>query len=146
MTDNKNLINAIARLSRMTRRHPKEAEPLSDMGHHILHLVMEQDGVRTTELAELAGVRPASLTDALDRLEKYGFIVRKKDIVDSRVKRVYITEKTREHIEIRSKIKQKKNEQLLACLTEEEADVFLTVCDKLCAFLESEAGKGGNHG
>ena len=28
---------------------------------------MEQDGVRTTELAELAGVRPASLTDALDR-------------------------------------------------------------------------------
>lgn len=114
-------------------------------GHHVLHLVMDHDGIRTTELAELAGVRPASITDALNRLEKNGFVVREKNAVDSRVKRVYITHKTRKEIEIRTRFKRERNAKMLSCLTDEEAEMFLAACQKLCAFLESEENTGRNH-
>ena len=138
------LIAAISRLYRVIRRHPRGDDQMTYTGNHILHLVMENDGIRTTELAELAGMRPASITDALNRLEKNGFVVREKDSVDTRVKRVFITEKTRQEIEIRTQFKRERNERMLSCLTKEETETFLAICGKLCTFLEAD--NGGNHG
>lgn len=138
MNDKKDLIAAVAKLSRMMRRHPREGDEMSYTAHHLLHMVMEEDGIRTTELARMAGIRPPSMTDALDRLEKNGFVVRKRDEADSRIKRVYITEKTRKEMEIRTQVKRERNARMLSCLTEKEADAFLSACEKLCAFLESE--------
>lgn len=138
MNNNNDLIAAVARLSRMMRRRPVEDDALTHMGYHILQAVQQNDGIRTTELAELVGVRPASISEALGRLEHDGYVTREKDAADSRAKRVFITDKTREQFEQRAKSKQEENDRLLACLTEDEATMFLTVCDKLCAFLEQE--------
>lgn len=138
------LIAAASRLYRMMRRHPKTDDQMTYAGNQVLHLVMENDGIRATELAELAGMRPASVSDALNRLERNGFIIRKRDQLDSRVKRVFITEKTRQEIEIRTRFKRERNARMLSCLTEEEALSFLSVCEKLCRFLESD--NGGNYG
>lgn len=154
MDSSKDLIAAAARLSRMIRRHPMENDSLSHMGYRVLRAVQQNNGIRTKELAEQAGVRPASISEALNRLENDGYVIRVKDASDSRVKRVYITDKTREQLEERTKIKQAENDRLLACLTEEEATVFLTACDKLCACLAQDTpahrrphGKGnaGHH-
>lgn len=144
MEQKPDLIAGISRLYRMMRRHPREDDQMTYTGNHILHLVMENDGIRATELAERAGMRPASITDALNRLEKNGFVSRQKDPTDSRVKRVFITQRTRQEIEVRTRFKRERNEQMLSCLTEEEAEAFLAICGKLCAFLESD--NGGNHG
>lgn len=144
MEKKRDLIAAISRLYRMMRRHPREDDQMTYTGNHILHLAMDNDGIRTTELAELAGMRPASITDALNRLEKNGFVSREKDAADSRAKRVFITEKTRQEIAIRTRFKRERNEQMLSCLTDEEAETFLSIYGKLCAFLESD--NGGNHG
>lgn len=138
MHEEKDLLAAISHLSRVMRRTPQEGDALSYNAHRILHLVMENDGIRSTELAELAGIRPASLTDALDRLEKHGFVTRQKDAADSRVKRVYITARTRQEIAERIQAKRERNAAMLACLTEEEIATFLAVCKKLCAFLEED--------
>lgn len=142
--DNKmNLIEAIARLSRLMRRRVNEPEPLSPMAHYVLRIVMENDGIRATELAKLAGVRPASITEAVHRLEKQEYVVKEKDETDSRVKRIYITDKTRKEMEEHTRIKQKRNEAILSCLTKDEAEQFLAICDKLCTFMESEEYTGG---
>lgn len=144
MEKKEDLIAAISRLYRTMRRHPKEDDQMTYAGNRILHLVMESDGIRVTELAVLAGMRPASITDALNRLEKNGFISREKDALDSRVKRVFITEKTRQEIEVRTRFKKERNARMLSCLTEEETETFIAICSKLCTFLESD--NGGNHG
>ena len=134
------LIEAIARLSRVMRRRGNgdETLDLSHMGHHVLRIIMKHDGIRATELAALADVRPASITQAVSRLEKLGYVVREKDHEDSRVKRIYITDKTKEYIEKHTKVKRERNERMLSCLTKEEAEVFFNLCNKLCMFLEQE--------
>lgn len=137
MAKDYDLIADVSQLYRTIRRHPKADDQMTYTGNHILHLVMEHDGIRATELAELAGMRPSSITDALNRLEKNGFVIRQKDSADTRVKRVYITQKTRDEIEIRTAFKRKRNERMLSCLTEEEAAAFHVLCGKLCAFLET---------
>lgn len=138
MNQDKDLITAIARLSRMMRRHPVEKDSLGRMSFHVLRAVHEKDGIRATELAELLEVRPASVTEALNRLERDGYVTREKDAADSRAKRVFVTEKARAQFEERTRGQQEENDRLLACLTEEEADTFLAICGKLCAFLEQE--------
>ena len=138
MEKKQDLIAAVSRLYRMMRRHPREDDQMTYTGNHVLHLVMENDGIRTADLAEKAGMRPASITDALNRLEKNGFVVREKDTVDFRVKRVFITEKTRKEIEVRTRFKQERNARMLGCLTEQETEAFLAVCEKLCTCLETD--------
>ena len=140
MEKSMDLIEAIARLSRVMRRRGKgdETLDLSYMGHHVLRIIMAHDGIRATELAALADVRPASITDAVNRLEKLGYVVRTKDLKDYRVKRIYITDKTKAYIEKHTKVKQERNKRMLSCLTKEEAEEFFTVCNKLCTFLETE--------
>lgn len=138
MGQNRDLISAVARLSRMLRRHPVEKDALSRMSVHVLRVVQENDGIRATELAELAEVRPASMTETLNRLEREGYVTRERDAADFRAKRVFVTEKARAQYQERTRGHQEENDRLLACLTEEEAETFLSVCGKLCAVLERE--------
>lgn len=145
MGQSKDLVAAVARLSRMMRRHPVEKDSLSRMSVHILRAVQENDGVRATELAGLMGVRPASITEALNRLERDGYVIREKDAADSRAKRVFVTQKARAQFEERTRGQQEENNRLLSCLTDEEADAFLTICGKLCAFLEQDSQHNHHH-
>ena len=145
MGQSKDLVTAIARLSRMMRRHPVEKDSLSRMSVHILKAVQENDGVRATELAGLMGVRPASITEALNRLERDGYVIREKDVADSRAKRVFVTQKARAQFEERTRGQQAENNRLLSCLTDEEADTFLAICGKLCAFLEQDSQHSHHH-
>jgi DNA-binding MarR family transcriptional regulator len=137
MSQNQDLIFAITRLTRMLRRHPVE-DGLSHASHHILRIVQENDGIRAAELAQLMAVRPASMTQALNRLEQEGYISRKRDDADFRAKRVFVTEKARAQYQEHIRSRQADNDRLLACLTAEEAEAFLATCDKLCAVLEAD--------
>lgn len=141
MSQSKDLIAAISRLSRMLRRHPVERDSLGHMSFHLLQAVQEHDGIRAAELARLMEVRPASVTEALNRLERDGYIIRKKDAVDSRAKRVFLTDKALSQFQERARDQEAKNLLLLACLTDEEASLFLHVCGKLCDVLEQKFPK-----
>jgi DNA-binding MarR family transcriptional regulator len=145
MSQNQDLIFAITRLTRMLRRHPVEQDGLSHASHHILRIVQENDGIRAAELAQLMAVRPASMTQALNRLEQEGYISRKRDESDSRAKRVFVTEKARAQYQEHIRSRQADNDRLLACLTAEETEAFLAICDKLCAVLEADRAGGQDH-
>jgi len=138
MENNYDLMEHIVRLSRMVRRRPKGEHSVPHAGHKILHIVQNNDGIRTTDLAEKIGIRPASMTDALIRLEEEGYIIRKKSEHDSRAIQVYATEKAREQHRVWESASREQNERMLACLGADEIETFCSVCDKLCAFLETE--------
>lgn len=59
----------------------------------ILFRLGHEDGLPQTELARQTMVRPATLTEALQRMETAGLVERKTDPADQRVSRVYLTPK-----------------------------------------------------
>jgi DNA-binding MarR family transcriptional regulator len=58
----------------------------------ILCALWEQEGVTQSELAEQLHVQPATITNALKRMEKAGWVERRHDLEDHRVSRVYLTD------------------------------------------------------
>lgn len=70
---------------------------------HVLRSLWKQEGITQSNLAAQLHITPATLTRMLQRMEKNGFIVRKSDIKDLRVTRVFLTEMGRE---IENKVKE----------------------------------------
>jgi MarR family transcriptional regulator, organic hydroperoxide resistance regulator len=61
--------------------------------HRILFVLWHGDGVTQKELSEEINLAPATITDALQRMEKAGLIERRADVEDQRISRVYLTDK-----------------------------------------------------
>ncbi|MDX1990776.1 MAG: MarR family winged helix-turn-helix transcriptional regulator [bacterium] len=60
----------------------------------LMHLC-QQDGQTQSQLAERMGVQPPTVNKMLSRMESNGLVTRGTDSEDSRVSRVYLTEKSR---------------------------------------------------
>lgn len=58
----------------------------------VLRRVSDQPGVSQKELAELMEVEKTSAGRLIDKLEEFGWLERRPDDTDRRVKRVYLTE------------------------------------------------------
>ena len=59
--------------------------------HFILHALWKNEGITHSELAARSCVQPATITNALQRMEKAGLVERRPDPEDQRVSRVYLT-------------------------------------------------------
>lgn len=64
--------------------------------HRILFILWKKDGVTQKEIVEELSLAPATITDAVQRMEKIGLIERRNDGEDQRVIRVYLTESGRQ--------------------------------------------------
>lgn len=62
----------------------------------ILFRLGHEGGLPQTELARQTMVRPATLTEALQRMESAGLVERRPDPADGRVSRVFLTPRGRE--------------------------------------------------
>lgn len=74
------------------------AESLREIKIHVgqdylLWQLWQKDGSSQTELCDLMGCEPPTLTNMVKKLEEYGLVTRKKDSLDARVTRVFLTEK-----------------------------------------------------
>ncbi len=58
----------------------------------VLMALWQKEGITHSELAEQLHVRPATVTNALKRMERAGFVERRQDTEDQRVSRVYLTD------------------------------------------------------
>jgi DNA-binding MarR family transcriptional regulator len=59
----------------------------------LLFALGEKDGRAHSELAEHLHVQPATITKMVKRVERAGFVERRRDSEDQRVSRVYLTER-----------------------------------------------------
>ena len=62
----------------------------------VLCQVARQDGMNQSEIAEALSVQGATITNMLKRMEESRLIVRRRDVEDNRLVRVYITEEGRQ--------------------------------------------------
>ena len=142
MENQYDLMEQVEKLARTARRRRGLEGGVSRGGLRLLRIVCKNPGVRTSELAQRLDIRPSSLTDALNRLEKDGYITREKDESDKRVLRVCATEKAESQFAELNRQRQQQSQRLLACLSEEEAGLFCALCARLCAQLEQVPDTG----
>ncbi|MIL08975.1 MarR family transcriptional regulator, partial [Salmonella enterica subsp. enterica] len=69
---------------------------LSTAQWRLLVRVFKEEGVAQARLAEVLEIEPISVSRLLDRMEQGGFIERRADANDRRVKGIYLTERSRE--------------------------------------------------
>ena len=90
------------RLAQVCRAHHVRARALLDRiglyrgQQFVLCALWKEEGVTHSELAERLHVHPATVTKALKRMERAGFLERQPDPEDQRVSRVYLTDAGRE--------------------------------------------------
>lgn len=91
----------------------------------VLAHLSRHDGMAQTQLASMLDVGKASLGSLLDRLEATGFIERRPDAVDRRVKRVFLSRSSQQLLERLVTIEASFNEQILGALSTEDRDSLI---------------------
>ncbi|WP_084520686.1 MarR family winged helix-turn-helix transcriptional regulator [Thauera terpenica] len=91
----------------------------------VLAHLSRHDGMAQTQLAAMLDVGKASLGSLLDRLEATGFIERRPDAVDRRVKRVFLSRSSHQLLERLVTIEAAFNEQILGGLNGEDRDALI---------------------
>ena len=91
---------------------------------HLLWQLWNQDGVTQTELCERMGCEPPTLTNMVKKLEAYGLLIRKKDTLDARVTRVFLTEEGREIRGPIDDIWEKHQDKMLKGINQEEQQLL----------------------
>lgn len=111
----------------------------------IAHL-SRHDGMMQVQLAELLDIGKASLGNLVERLEKGGWVDRRSDPNDARLRRVYLTRKARQLIDHIHDLEFNFNEESLAGLSREQRDELLSALElikgNLKAMLREQSEQG----
>lgn len=116
------------------REQGPHANPHRGQGR-ILSILKLQPEITQKEMTYLLDMRPQSLGELLNKLEKSGFITREPSEADRRVVIVKLTEAGAEEAE---KLSQVEEETIFDTLTDEEKAQFEAIIEKLTATLEAE--------
>jgi DNA-binding MarR family transcriptional regulator len=92
--------------------------------HFILHVLWENEGLMHSELAARSCVQPATITNALQRMEKAGLVERRTDEQDQRVSRVYLTDAGRSMRERAERVWREMEAQAFAGLSQEDQETL----------------------
>ena len=141
---NKDILDIIMRLSRVSRRRRQEqpgGHRLSRSSYRAMVILRKEGSMRASDLAERLDIRPASLTEQLTRMEQLGLIRREKDPDDKRVVLVVLTGQGVLELDRDRENRLAWSKKLEEALTEEEHQTFAELAEKLIAFFE--AVKGG---
>lgn len=90
------LIHDAARLLRKRFEVKGSAYGLSAAQWRLLVRLVKEEGVAQARLAELLEIEPISVSRLLDRMEEGGWIERRQDASDRRVRMIFPTDKSRE--------------------------------------------------
>jgi DNA-binding MarR family transcriptional regulator len=124
----------ISCIHRFTHIHLNNTlEPLK-IGIGQLHFLMKlynNDGINQETLAHCLKTDKATSARAINKLEKEGYVTRKKDETDKRAYKIYLTKKARD---LQSKIRRITREwtnTLLTDFSEEEKDLLFFFLDRI---------------
>ncbi len=140
---NKDVIGSAMKLMRTLRRKENPAKHESRGAGRLLRVLQENDGMSSRELADRMGIRPASLTEMLNRLEADGILTRQPDPADQRRNRIFIQEKGYVLLKKMKAVRQTEREHINKSLTLEEQEQFVALCEKLTKSLEELRNKAG---
>lgn len=103
----------------------------------VLAHLARHDGMAQTQLADMLDVGKASLGSVLDRLEATGFIERRPDAVDRRMKRVFLTRSSFQVLERLVEVESDLNEKILADLGDADRKELIRMLSSIKTSLSS---------
>ena len=113
--------------------------------NRILAALVMKDGLSQKDLAYLLGIRPQSLSEALEKLEADQMVERRHNEDDKRVINVYLTDGGRCRAAKVAEDRKKNAADVFSVLTDEEKDQLAVILGKLSAQLEDDLSKQGEH-
>jgi DNA-binding MarR family transcriptional regulator len=134
-------------LSQVCKAHHFRARTLLDeIGLYrgqqfVLCALWTEEGITHSELAERLHVHPATVTNAIKRMERAGFVERRPDPEDQRVSRVYLTDAGREIQDAVEGIWAELEKQTLDGFSETERDTLEQSLERIYANLKKEEAR-----
>ena len=136
------LLGQVARLVGARMRARMEGIGLHRAQALMLFQLWQEDGVGQHVLAQLLHVTPATATNTLKRMERGGWVERRRDTADQRVVQVCLTDKARAlHEEVRASLHEL-DEEMTAALSREERAVLRASLLKVRRYLARAPRKG----
>ncbi len=121
-----NIKRAWHAISRMYSQYGQDFEISPSSGFVLLNIDAEK-GTPATKIAPLMGLEARSLTRILKTLEDKKWIIRKKDPLDGRLVRIFLTKIGREKRAFSSGSVKAFNNHILEKITQQELQAFLKV-------------------
>lgn len=117
------LIHDVSRLRRVT--YDRELAPLGITRSQwwVLAFISRNDGLPQTQLANELDVGKVALGSLIDRLQTAGFVERRADEKDRRVKRVFLTDNARQLIKEIGPINDSFNARILRGISREDLEL-----------------------
>lgn len=134
MIENKNLDIFLRQVCKMHTN--KVNEVLDEIGLHVgqpmmLKLLYKEDGLSQSILAREMVVTPATASSMVKRLEKGGYLIRKRDAEDERVSNIYLTEKGREVSSQLEDMQNKMEQMIFAGFSDEEKKTMRSFLERI---------------
>lgn len=97
----------------------------------LLFILEHKDGLSQREIADILKTAPSTINVMLKRMEKSGIVIRKKDLEDQRVSRVYLTDEGRKIAEKAKKSIKALSEECFDGFSKEEEESFKLLLQKM---------------
>lgn len=97
----------------------------------VLAHLSRHDGMAQTQLASMLDVGKASLGSLLDRLEATGFIERRADATDRRMKRIFLSRSSMQLLEQLVEVERDFNEKILGHLSDKDRDELIRMLSSI---------------
>ena len=133
----------LASISRLVGRRMRIM--LGEIGlHHaqamVLYYLWRKDGISQNVLAKALHITPPTATNTLQRMERDGWVQRRRDVADHRVVRVYLTGKAKALRKEAHDTFQKIDKELTAVLCDGERNLLFTSLVKVRRYLLQTPG------
>lgn len=101
-------------------------------------LSIDKEGTPSTSLGPKLGMEPTSLSRILKNLETEGLIIRKPDLIDKRVTKVYLTDEGVKKRKIAKEVVLNFNHRVAENFTKKEIKQYKNIMEKLNDVIEIE--------
>ena len=140
------LLAHVCRLVGHRRRMKMESIGLHYAQGLILFKLWQQDGISQSELAQALHITSPTATNTLKRMQRDGWVDRRRDESDQRIVRVYLTEKAQTlRAEARASFRELDHE-MTSILTEKEHQTLRKSLLKVHRYLTSATGPAPGSG
>lgn len=118
-------------MRRLSLKTVKNQHGLHHGKGHVLHALLEHNNLSQASLAQIIGIRPASVTGLLEKMEKEKLVVRTPDPNDKRVTRVAISTEGRTAVHENQILRHQIDQLVFGKLTSDEQEQLMALFTKL---------------
>lgn len=125
------LLHDTARLLKNRFEQRRKCETLTRAQWHLTAYLARNEGITQARLADLLEVEPITVCRMVDRMEEAGWVERRADPADRRVRRLYMTDKAWGVFDQMRAIASEVSEDVLGALTPLERATFIALLERV---------------